>query len=90
MPRRAGIDNKLRFVDLLQSSQDPEQYDVGLTSNPSNRRGAHNDGDSLHTARYRPWRLIVRIEFADRNRALAFERYLKSGSAREFSRRHFR
>jgi putative endonuclease len=83
------MDNSLRFVYLLQSTRDPEQYYVGLTSDPRNRLAARNDGDSPDTARHRPWRLVVMIEFADEHRALAFERYLKSGSGREFSRRHF-
>jgi hypothetical protein len=31
----------------------------------------------------------VIIEFRDQARALAFERYLKSGSGRAFAKRHF-
>ena len=84
------MDNSQRFVYVLRSAQDPEQYYVGLTSNPNNRLAAHNDGDSPHGARHRPWRLLVTIEFTEEHRALAFERYLKSTSGREFSRRHFR
>jgi putative endonuclease len=61
-----------------------------LTSDPNNRLAAHNDGASPHTARYRPWHVVVMIEFSSEQRALAFERYLKTGSGREFSRRHFR
>jgi hypothetical protein len=29
------------------------------------------------------------IEFPDEERAIRFERYLKSGSGREFAKRHF-
>jgi predicted GIY-YIG superfamily endonuclease len=63
---------------------------VGLTSYPKARLAAHNAGESPHTARFRPWRTLVTIEFSDTERARAFERYLKSGSGREFARRHFR
>jgi putative endonuclease len=79
-----------RCVYLLQSTRDNRQYYVGLTSNPEARLAAHNAGESPHTARFRPWRTLVTIEFSDAERARAFERYLKSGSGREFARRHFR
>jgi putative endonuclease len=49
----------------------------------------HNAGRCPHTTRYRPWRLHVVIEFPVEARAIRFERYLKSGSGREFARRHF-
>ena len=84
------MDNSQRFVDLQNSAQNPDQYYVGLTSDPKHRLAAHNDGDSPHTAQYKPWRLVVVIEFSCAQRALAFERYLKTGSGGEFSRRHFR
>lgn len=84
------MDNSQRFVYLLNSTQDPEQYYVGSTSDPKRRLAAHDDGDSPHTARYKPWRVVVVIEFSSEQRALAFERYLKTGSGREFSRNHFR
>jgi len=41
------------------------------------------------TAKHRPWELVVAVEFANEDRALAFERYLKSGSGRAFAKRHF-
>ena len=57
------------------------------------RRGSaapHIEGLSRHTSRYRPWRTLVVIECDDEEPALQFERYLKTGSGREFARRHFR
>ena len=36
---------------------------MGITSDPRARQKAHNDGLSPHTARYRPWRTLVVIEF---------------------------
>ena len=38
---------------------------------------------------YRPWHLHVTIELPDEQRAIDFERYLKSGSGRAFAKRHF-
>jgi predicted GIY-YIG superfamily endonuclease len=73
----------------LKSDTSPVHYYIGSTLNVSERLAAHNAGDSPHTARYRPWKLHVVIEFFDGKRAIRFERYLKSGSVRAFARRHF-
>jgi predicted GIY-YIG superfamily endonuclease len=77
-------------VYLLRSQTDPSQHYVGFTENMRERLAHHNSGASIHTNRYRPWKLIVAISFADRESALAFERYLKNGSGRAFATRHFR
>jgi len=69
---------------------DDQQWYVGITTDVTARLRGHNEGQSAHTAKYRPWRLIVSLEFADPYRAIAFEKYLKSGSGRAFSNRHFR
>jgi putative endonuclease len=68
----------------------PHQYYVGITSNPQARLAAHNAGLSPSTFRHRPWRSLIVIEFDDEGPAIEFERYLKTGSGREFARRHFR
>jgi len=78
------------FVYILQSEADPSRYYTGSTTDLAKRLAAHNNGFSVHTADGRPWRVIVSIEFADENKAAAFERYLKSGSGRAFANRHFR
>jgi putative endonuclease len=78
-----------RFVYILRSLQDGKRPYVGLTSNVSARLAAHNAGHCTHTARHRPWKVIVCIEFEDEKRAVQFEQYLKSGSGWAFSRRHF-
>jgi hypothetical protein len=36
-----------------------------------------------------PWELVVAVYFADRQKAEAFERYLKHGSGHAFAKRHF-
>ncbi|HEY7449459.1 MAG TPA: GIY-YIG nuclease family protein [Vicinamibacterales bacterium] len=79
-----------RFVYILKSVHHPHEYYVGLTSDPDGRLRSHNAGLSLHTARHRPWRTLVCIEFDDEEPAVLFEKYLKTGSGREFARRHFR
>jgi putative endonuclease len=42
-----------------------------------------------NTSKYRPWRLRIYFAFSDEARALAFEKYLKSGSGRAFAKKHF-
>ena len=77
------------YVYLIQSSKFPDQLYVGYTESIDQRLATHNAGQSPHTAKYRPWNLIVSHVFPDKNKALAFELYLKSGSGRAFSKRHF-
>jgi heat shock protein HspQ len=49
----------------------------------------HNAGQNVHTARDRPWQVVVAMEFPTQLEAYRFERYLKSGSGRAFAKRHF-
>jgi predicted GIY-YIG superfamily endonuclease len=77
-----------RFVYVLRNDKDPRPY-VGVTCNVAQRLTTHNSGGSVYTAPYRPWRLVVSLEFAGAEGALQFERYLKSGSGRAFAKRHF-
>ncbi|OLC44856.1 MAG: hypothetical protein AUH43_17510 [Acidobacteria bacterium 13_1_40CM_65_14] len=79
-----------RSVYVLQSAVDATRYYTGLTSNVAARRAAHNAGQCTHTASGRPWKVIVILKFLDEDRALRFERYLKSGSGCAFAKRHFR
>jgi predicted GIY-YIG superfamily endonuclease len=78
-----------RTVYILRSLSEPKRPYIGLTHDAPARLADHNAGRCAHTARYRPWRLHVTIELPDEQRALEFERYLKSGSGRAFARRHF-
>jgi len=78
-----------RFVYVLRSARYPTRYYVGLTSNVATRLSVHNSGGSSYTAELRPWELVTMIEFATESSAVAFEKYLKSGSGRAFAKRHF-
>jgi predicted GIY-YIG superfamily endonuclease len=79
-----------RFVYILRSTRDPNRYYTGLTSDVGPRLEAHNAGRCRHTMTGRPWSVDVVIEFRDEARALALERYLKSGSGVAFAKRHLR
>jgi putative endonuclease len=78
------------IVYVLKSETDPARYYTGLTSNLAARLDAHNSGQCPHTASGKPWIIDVIVEFSDECRAVAFERYLKSGSGCAFAKRHFR
>ena len=78
-----------RLVYVLKSATCEERHYIGLTSDVPARLADHNAGRCAHTARHRPWHLHVSIQLPDEQRAIAFERYLKSGSGRAFAKRHF-
>jgi len=77
------------YVYILQSEKDLTTHYTGFTENLSERLNKHNEGGCHHTSKFRPWILENYFAFRSRNIALAFEKYLKSGSGREFARRHF-
>ena len=74
---------------MLQSLSHPDQRYVGLTSDLKKRLAAHNAGQSLHTSKYRPWQVVTYLAFSNYKNAVAFEKYLKSGSGRAFAEKRF-
>ena len=51
------------------------------------RLAKHNAGEVPHTSKFRPWRIKTYVAFTDAKQAIAFERYLKSGSGRAFAKK---
>lgn len=78
------------YVYLLRSEAFPDQTYVGFTIDLKARLATHNAGGSVHTAKYRPWKLASYHAFADKRRAQEFEFYLKSGSGRAFANKRLR
>ena len=77
----------MRYVYLLQSiDHDDERY-VGMTDDLKSRLAAHNAGQSPHTSKFKPWRLVTYLAFTDPAKAQAFERCLKVGSGHAFARK---
>lgn len=74
------------YVYILESIAGGVFY-VGFTEDLQTRLKAHNAGNVPHTTKCRPWRIKTAIAFADRARALDFERYLKSSSGRAFAKK---
>ena len=77
------------YVYILKSVSEPTRHYTGCTTNLEGRLAKHNSGDVAHTAKFGPWKIETAIRFTDRAKARSFEQYLKSGSGREFARRHF-
>ena len=72
---------------LLQSERFPDQRYIGVTADLKQRIPDHNAGKSPHTSKFVPWRLETYLAFSNKEKAVAFERYLKSGSGHEFARK---
>ena len=80
----------MNYVYILQSLSEPDQFYTGLCADVQKRLAAHNAGQSPHTAKFKPWRLLSAHYFADERVAAAFERYLKTGSGRAFAVKRLR
>ena len=77
----------MKYVYILQSEAEPERHYVGVTDNLRIRLCAHNTGKISHTSKFRPWWLATYVAFTDEQRAIAFEKYMKSGSGRAFAKK---
>ncbi|WP_339034302.1 GIY-YIG nuclease family protein [Bradyrhizobium symbiodeficiens] len=77
----------MHYVYLLESEVFVGQRYIGLTTDLRQRLRDHNAGKSSHTSKYGPWRLVTYVAFSDIEKARAFERYLKSGSAHAFAKK---
>jgi putative endonuclease len=80
---------QLFFVYSLQSETFPELYYIGFTTDIDQRLSEHNSNKSIHTRKGSPWKLVSYIAFNEKEKALAFEKYLKSSNGRLFSKKHF-
>ena len=70
-------------VYVISSTTKKYRY-VGLSSQPDVRVARHNNGQNKTTKPYAPFKLIYTKEFETRGEARAYEKYLKSGTGREY------
>jgi predicted GIY-YIG superfamily endonuclease len=75
------------YVYILESLALAGGFYVGLTDDLAARLAKHNAGGVPHTEKQRPWRIKTAVAFRYRNKAAAFEQYLKSPSGRAFSKK---
>ena len=77
------------YTYILRSLSHPDQRYIGSTSDLKSRLIKHNSGEVPHTSKFKPWRIQTAIAFDNKEKAVAFEDYLKTGSGREFAKGHF-
>jgi predicted GIY-YIG superfamily endonuclease len=66
---------------------DPDSFYTGFTESIDQRLQDHNSGKNVHTSKNRPWRVKTTLAFTDRQKALDFERCLKTASGRAFAKK---
>jgi len=75
----------MHYVYLIESTAVSRARYTGYTDDLKQRLRDHNEGKNVSTASRRPWQLKTYLGFSSKRQALAFERYLKSGSGHAFS-----
>jgi predicted GIY-YIG superfamily endonuclease len=77
------------YVYVLVSKRDASVHYTGVARDLKKRLAEHNRGKCAYTESNRPWQVETAVAFKSEVKACKFEKYLKSGSGREFARRHF-
>ena len=80
---------KFHYVYMIRSRANPERYYVGMADDLDERLKKHNSGLCKYTATLVPWHIETAIAFSSKERASAFEKYLKSHSGKAFISKHF-
>jgi putative endonuclease len=75
----------MHYVYLIRSIPNPDQTYIGFTEDLKTRLKSHDQGQSPHTAKFKPWELITYLVFNNKSKALSFEKYLKSHSGHAFA-----
>ena len=81
--------SNFHYVYILVDEATGTHFYIGCTEDLKSRLEKHNKGDVPHTSKYKPWRIKNAIAFTDREKACAFEAYLKTHCGRAFIKRHF-
>ena len=84
-----GSMSNFYYVYILVDEATGNHFYIGCTEDLKSRLEKHNKGDVPHTSKYKPWRIKNAIAFTDREKAYAFEAYLKTHCGRAFAKRHF-
>ena len=75
------------FVYILKSINSPREIYKGYTENLRERLKEHNAGKVSHTSKFRPWKIIFYCCFNNKQKAIQFEKYLKSASGIAFMKK---
>lgn len=80
---------KFYYVYLLVDVATETHRYTGVTEDLHARLAKHNSGEVPHTAKFEPRKIETAVAFSSKEKAAAFEAYLKSGSGHAFAKRHF-
>jgi putative endonuclease len=88
---RASVDGAHKIVQIMEyvyllKCSDGTYY-TGHTANLDERLKRHNKGENIYTKPRRPVALVTYLAFSDKYKAIAFEKYLKSGSGKAFAQK---
>ena len=73
------------FVVYILYSEKHDTTYVGFTSDLISRFKSHNElATKGHTIKFRPWKVIQVTFFNEKSEAMKYEKYLKTGTGREF------
>jgi predicted GIY-YIG superfamily endonuclease len=75
------------YVYILQSEKDKSCY-TGFTADLKERIKKHNRKEVNYSSKKAPFELVWFCAFRDKDKAIAFEKYLKIGSGFAFARKH--
>ncbi|MBX4201264.1 GIY-YIG nuclease family protein [Candidatus Parcubacteria bacterium] len=75
------------YTYILQSIDNSNQTYIGSTSDLRKRLESHNSGANKHTSKFKPWKIVWYCSFLSEQKAIAFEKYLKSASGIAFRRK---
>lgn len=77
----------MEYVYILKCADNT--YYTGHTAKLDERIKRHNKGENIYTKPRRPIKLETYIAFSNKYKAIAFEKYLKSGSGKAFAQKRF-
>ena len=77
------------YVYILSDVATGKRHYTGVTHDLQGRLAMHNAGHVPHTSKFAPWYIETAIAFRDKEKAFAYERYLKTGAGRAYAIKHF-
>ena len=80
------MQGSFHYVYILRDVATGKHHYTGVTQDLQERLAMHN---SAHTSKFAPWYIETAIAFRDKEKAFAYEHYLKSGAGRAYAIKHF-
>ena len=74
------------YVYILKSQKDDSRY-IGVTADLKKRLHQHNTGQATYSNTKRPYKVSWYAAFTSKEKAYAFEKYLKSSSGYAFTKK---